>query len=86
MPYIVATCTKDYADTNNPLEVTNHRDENISVPIEDENTAIQFAIEAVQMVCALYEMAGEQVMVIPNGPLLNVCTATRVVSFGIKTF
>lgn len=85
MPYVVASCTKTYADEGS-LEVTDHRDEDLSIPIEDEDTAIQFAIEAVQMMVLLFEMAGETVNVIPNGPLLNVCTATRVVSFGIKVF
>lgn len=85
MPFVVASCTKDYA-SDTDLEPCSHRDEDLSVPIESEETAIQFAMEAVTMLTLLYDLAGEKYNVIPNGPLLNVCTARRVVAFGIKTF
>ena len=86
MPFVVATCTKTYAGSELADEVIDHKDEDLSVPIESEETAVQFAIEAVKMQTLLYDLAGEKYHVIPNGPLLVVATATRQVAFGIKVF
>lgn len=84
MPFVVATCTQDYEI--NGTEPIAHKDEDISVPIEDKDEAIRFAVEAVKMTCLLYDMFGEHYEVMQNGPLLVVHSATRMVSFGIKSF
>lgn len=84
MPYVVATCTKDYAE--DMMTEVGHSDEDLSVPIESEETAVQFAMEAIKMLTVLYDLAGEQYTVFPKDHLLLVGTARRTVAFGIKVF